>query len=360
MTTTVLVAESDEGQAKVLSQALSQRGWQVLQARDTVATTAAMLRHRPGAVVLSQKLPGGGGLLALRRLRASVHTAMTPVIAIVGSRPEDQVELRLHGADECVSSPVDAAAIADWIQKRLGAPVIVTNAPASIIGDSARLASLAQTGLLDSSPSESFDALTRCAASMLGVPVALVSLVDSGRQFFKSQFGLPDPWATTRETPLTHSFCQWVVADHMELVIADAREHPVLRQNGALHDLGVIAYAGSPITAASGSPIGSFCAIDTKPHAWSREDTTLLEEFARVTEALIALSEFSASDAALEQGADAKNIRQSATTRAVGDGIARIAKMLSRGDPRLGEVERNALVNVVQWLGQQLVRVGSC
>jgi CheY-like chemotaxis protein len=65
--------------------------------------------------------------------------------------------------------------------------------------------------VLDSSAEESFDRYTRLAVRLLGVPVALVSLVEGDRQFFKSCVGLPLPWATERETPLSHSFCQHVV-----------------------------------------------------------------------------------------------------------------------------------------------------
>ena len=64
-----------------------------------------------------------------------------------------------------------------------------------------RLAALAATALMDSAPEEPFDRFTRMAARLLGVPVALVSLVDDHRQFFKSAVGLPEPWASLRETP---------------------------------------------------------------------------------------------------------------------------------------------------------------
>ena len=77
--------------------------------------------------------------------------------------------------------------------------------------DPARLAQLSRLRLLDTPPEEPFDRLTRLAARTLGAPVALVSLVDDRRQFFKSAHGLPEPWASQRETPLTHSFCQHVV-----------------------------------------------------------------------------------------------------------------------------------------------------
>src|SRR3712207_8572091 len=95
-----------------------------------------------------------------------------------------------------------------------------------------RLAARRRTGLLDSAPEASFDRLTRLAARMLGAPVSLVSLVDRDRQFFKSSVGLPDPWASRRETPLTHSFCQHAVATREPLVIEDARDHPLVREIG--------------------------------------------------------------------------------------------------------------------------------
>src|SRR4028118_1165164 len=134
-----------------------------------------------------------------------------------------------------------------------------------------RLLALHRTGLLDSPPEACFDRLTRLAAKVLRTPVALVSLVDADRQFFKSCVGLPQPWASARQTPLSRSFCQHVVSAADPLVIADAREHPLVRDNLAVADLGVVAYAGFPLVTGDGHVLGSFCAIDTKPrHAIGR------------------------------------------------------------------------------------------
>src|SRR6516162_9470764 len=75
-----------------------------------------------------------------------------------------------------------------------------------------RLAALQRTELLDTLPELEFDRVTRLACRLLGTEVALLSLVDTDRQFFKSSCGLPEPWASIRQTPLSHSFCQHVVA----------------------------------------------------------------------------------------------------------------------------------------------------
>ena len=153
-------------------------------------------------------------------------------------------------------------------------------AHAARLRDPERLAALASAGLLDAAPEESFDRHTRLAMRLLGVPVALVSLVDADRQFFMSCFGVAEPWQTARETPLSHSFCQYVVVHATPLVIDDARRHAVLRDNLAIRDLGVVAYLGVPLTTPEGRILGSLCAIDGVPRAWSADDVATLSAVA--------------------------------------------------------------------------------
>src|SRR5919108_2857095 len=82
-------------------------------------------------------------------------------------------------------------------------PADSTIRPQPATSPEARLAALHRTGLLDTPAEEAFDRLTRLAARLLGAPVALVSLVDEDRQFFKSAVGLPEPWASARSAPLS-------------------------------------------------------------------------------------------------------------------------------------------------------------
>ena len=140
-----------------------------------------------------------------------------------------------------------------------------------------RLDALYRTALMDTPAEEAFDRLSRLATRVIGVPVGLVTLVDRDRQFFKSCVGLPPPWCDMRQTPLTHSFCMHVVATGEPLIIQDARLHPVLRDNLAVDQLGVVAYAGMPLTASEGETIGTFCVIDTQPRVWTDEDLYVLE-----------------------------------------------------------------------------------
>jgi signal transduction histidine kinase len=141
----------------------------------------------------------------------------------------------------------------------------------------ARLAALRRLGLLDTPAELAFDRLGTLAAKLLNAPVALVTLVDDTRQFFKGCIGLPEPWATWRHTPLSHSFCQHVVASHEPLIISDAREDPLFRDNLAIKDLGVIAYLGIPLVMTTGEVLGSFCVIDSQPRIWTREEVDTLK-----------------------------------------------------------------------------------
>ncbi len=157
-----------------------------------------------------------------------------------------------------------------------------------------RLEALRRTGLLDTPPEEVFDRLTRLARRLLDVPVILVSLVDADRQFFKSASGLPEPWATQGETPLSHSFCQHVVTTGALLRVEDARQHPLVRDNLAVSELGVVAYLGMPLATADGQVLGSLCAIDTKPRTWTTEDAVTLRDLAGLAMSEVSLRRFTA------------------------------------------------------------------
>jgi GAF domain-containing protein len=161
---------------------------------------------------------------------------------------------------------------------------------AAVAEEQGRLDALHATGLLDSDISPSFDRLARLASRVLHAPVALVSLVDADRQFFKSCLGLPEPWASRRGSPLTHSFCQHAVAAREPLVVNDAREHEVLRENLAIRDMGVVAYAGIPLIDSDGHALGTLCVIESQPRHWTTEQIQLLSDIAAsvVTEIILA------------------------------------------------------------------------
>ncbi len=128
--------------------------------------------------------------------------------------------------------------------------------------------------LVDTPMEEAFDKFTRLVARFVKVPVALVSFVeeDKDRQFFKSQIGLTGAWAKSRETPLSHSFCQFVKRDNRPLIIENAPLDARVCTNLAIPDLGVRAYLGVPFHAGDKRPLGALCAIDTQARSWDTTD----------------------------------------------------------------------------------------
>ncbi|MBW0147817.1 PAS domain-containing protein [Marinobacter arenosus] len=154
-----------------------------------------------------------------------------------------------------------------------------------------RLAAVERTGLLDTSPEERFDRFTRMAGKMFDVPIALVTLVDRNRQWFKSCQGLNVP-----ETPRDISFCGHAILHSDVLVIEDARNDERFADNPLVTAApDILFYAGAPLHSPEGFRLGTLCIIDRTPRRFSEEDRNLLRELADCVEREInlqAASEF--------------------------------------------------------------------
>lgn len=221
-------------------------------------------------------------------------------------------------------------------------------------GSVERQAVLRRAGLLDTDGDPLFDRATRIATSLLGTPVALVSIVDDDRQVFVGREGLAEPWSTTRETPLTHSVCQFLVEHDVALGFDDLRDSRWVRQVIDVDDLGVGSYLGVPLRDDEGQPVGSFCVIDSTPRRWTQEDHAVLADLAALvgevvrTRTLAARSEASARDSELELAGVAHDlrgevsaVRGSVETLASGrldpDDQRRVLDVLDRRTRRLSE-----------------------
>ncbi|SHF96497.1 SpoIIE family protein phosphatase [Geodermatophilus nigrescens] len=166
--------------------------------------------------------------------------------------------------------------------------------------------SLPPSTALPSRPDPAFERFARLVRRQLDVPVALVTLVSGEQQVFPGAVGLPEPWQSTRCTPLSHSFCQHVVRSAAPLVITDARTEPLVADNLAIPDLHVIAYAGVPLTDADGTVVGSLCAIDHRPRTWSDEDLAVLTDLAGACSSELQLGQ--AQQRVSEAGARAEQV----------------------------------------------------
>lgn len=153
----------------------------------------------------------------------------------------------------------------------------------------ARLKSLAASELLDTPPEQYFDRITRLVCKLVGAQTALLSLVTDERQFFKSSCGFSGPAADARETPLSHSFCKYVVTTGKPFAVSDARRVAKLEGHGAVEDLGVVSYLGVPVHAPDGQIIGSLCALNGEAREWLEADLATLTDLAAMVDDDLAL-----------------------------------------------------------------------
>ncbi|MDR3382371.1 GGDEF domain-containing protein [Cupriavidus basilensis] len=155
-----------------------------------------------------------------------------------------------------------------------------------------RLDTLRALNILDTSAEERFDRLTRLARRLFGVPIALVSLVDANRQWFKSCIGL-----SSTESPREVSFCGHAILDDGILLVPDALLDERFHDNPLVVDEpGIRFYAGCPLSVANGSKLGTLCLIDVQPREFGEEDRALLRDLARMAEQELAALQLATMD----------------------------------------------------------------
>jgi len=164
--------------------------------------------------------------------------------------------------------------------------------PENPANEKERLQTLRSLDILDTDPEERFDRLTRMAKRMFGVSIALVSLVDENRQWFKSKAGL-DACETGRDI----SFCGHAILGDEIFVIEDALEDERFSDNPLVTDDPKIRfYAGAPLRYLDGNKIGTLCIIDQEPRNLDEEDFTMLRDLAEMAEGELAAIQLATID----------------------------------------------------------------
>ena len=165
--------------------------------------------------------------------------------------------------------------------------------PPTPLDEDARLTALRGLGILDTAAEEHFDRIARLAQRLLGVPIVLVSLVDTDRQWFKARIGL-----AASETSRDASFCAHAIVDDAPVfVVPDAREDARFVDNPLVTgDPSIRFYAGSPIAAPDGSKLGTLCVIDRVPREMSDTDQEALRDLAALVERELEVRQASLTD----------------------------------------------------------------
>jgi len=149
---------------------------------------------------------------------------------------------------------------------------------AKLLDEPARLAALRRYNVLDTPAEAPFDNITSLVKSVLGVPIAVISLIDADRQWFKSRFGL-QAQTTARDI----SFCTHTIQSYDALHVPDAARDPRFAGNPLVNGHPHIAsYLGVPLQTPDGYNIGSLCAIDIIPRRFEPAQQALLQHFAGI------------------------------------------------------------------------------
>lgn len=170
---------------------------------------------------------------------------------------------------------------------------MVADTQIDLVREQARLCALDRYDVLDTTPEEAFDRVTRLVRSIFDVPISAITLVDGHRQWFKSRQGLE-----ATETGLAPSLCHKVVLQGAPLIVENARTDPRVRTNPCVDcESGLGFYAGIPLRTSDGHDLGALCAADTKPRSFGPREVEILSDLACIVMSELELRALARTDA---------------------------------------------------------------
>ena len=277
-------AYRDELTGEMLAQLLRNQGFEAenlparLKHEELIDRT---LEVQPESICVSVLPPTS--IAQARHLCSAIHERLGTVTILVGvwSARFDAEKLRerlraAHVNDVAVS-------LADAVQRvcKMSAAITDVMVPAPTPpNEEERLAELNGLNLLDTPMEADFDQVTQRLTKLFKAPIALLTLIDKDRQWFKSQTGLPADLAEARCTSRDVSLCGHVIANDEVLIVRDLARDPRFANNPFVKERGLRFYAGVPLRGPNGFPIGTLSILDTKPREMTRQEQDLLKMIA--------------------------------------------------------------------------------
>ncbi len=270
----VALAVADPETAAMIAAAVEAEGIPLRKFSDPSQIAAFLENQRTSLVVLDHDPPRVDGLSICKAIRqgTSADNESLPVIMLAAR--EDVAGGQAAGVSEWIVKPFSAS----YVRTKVRAWILRTACQWVRAGipedEETRLESLKSLNILDTGQEARFDRITRLAASVFDVPIALISLVDRDRQFVKSACGVNAP-----ETSRDVSFCAHVVYKRDIMIVPDATRDPRFADNPTVRNEPHIRfYAGAPLILEDGSCVGTLCLVDTRVRSLEGPAIDLLKD----------------------------------------------------------------------------------
>ena len=270
----VLLAVSDPNLADTIGGAVKAENIPLRTHSDPTRIVAFLETERPSLVVLDHDPPRVDGVATCRAIRQEPSNDGQSLPIIMIAAREDAGEGEAAGVTEWIAAPFTSSyvrtKIRSWIL-RTACRWVKAPIPKD---EESRLRALQSLGILDTGAEARFDRITRLAAAVFNVPVALINFVDRDRQWFKSCYGID-----LRETPRDVSFCAHIVYSREIMIIPDALRDPRFADNPVVaNEPRVRFYAGAPLILDDGSCVGTLCLVDIRARSLDGSWLALLQD----------------------------------------------------------------------------------
>lgn len=249
-------------------------------------TLLAIAESKPGLLVLDLNAQPYG-LDLYRRLLSHPLYGHTRFVLVAERHPENgyhdgarEGRTVALGAADVETSLLQTVRALDQTRVRTGGEVAEMSSLSypTPPNEALRISAVESTGLVGTAPEPAFDRVTALAARLLDVPMALVTLLDGTRQWFKSHHGVE-----RADTPREWAFCNHAILQKDVFVVDDATADDRFRTNPLVTgDPGIRFYAGVPLVAASGYPLGTLCVLDRVPRRLDEDQARSLKDLAAI------------------------------------------------------------------------------
>ena len=266
--------------AQDLLQAIGERGHAAAHFAGLRGVVERVLHEPPDLVLIAMDRSDVDGRDLARLIRRDPRCAAVPIALFTPSsdNPVSRLQMVALGAQGVIRPESTTHALVHDIED-----LLLRRRPLMPASEQARLAKLQELAVLDTPPDAVLDAIVAAASAMASAPIALVSLIDADRQWFKARVGLD-----ATETPRDVAFCAHAIHQSEIFEVPDSRQDVRFANNPLVQGApNVVFYAGMPLTTSDGHAVGTLCVIDHVPRHLNEAQRESLAHLGRAVTLLL-------------------------------------------------------------------------